>query len=545
MNSKSFGLTLIVVLVVMAGAGFRFESRSDLPLSHDPLTDLVLHPADPSQVLVASSTEVFLRGEKQSWKRLFSIPGKTGLLRHLIVHPRLPETVFLVTEEGILEGNLKRGRSKWIFKEANPPGNRVHAFALDPRNPDHLFVGTERGLFQSRDGGRTWLRPFRWPENQPMEWVGFLPSQPSTLLLGSRGELFFSKDEGDSFESGFSLPLFSREEEILEESEEGKDALQFTSFAFSSRDPSQLWVGTLEGVFESRDGGTEWEKLSDRGLEQGEVRDLVFSDSTHQLIAATSRTVARFHPGEKRWENLPVGLAHPPSSLALRSLPGNGGEMLLIASGGELVEWGLSPLEVPDARPPFFPSPERLEKFQTLVVMEPTVREIQKAALRYGNMGNGKIKRWHWGSRMRAFVPRLTFSKDFNLNENIDVDRGGANDPDKFISGPPERDEGWDLGLSWELGDFLYSTAQTSIDSREKLLVELRESILSQVTRIYFERRRVQMEIALTEPGDLQQHFDLLLRLEELTAQLDALTEGYLSRRLEEIEAAEPEFKAL
>jgi len=216
-----------------------------------------------------------------------------------------------------------------------------------------------------------------------------------------------------------------------------------------------------------------------------------------------------------------------------------------VADGMEVLEWRLGPLEAPFVDPAFVPSPERVELLKKLFSLEPTVREVQGAAIRYGDLGNGKIKRWQWSSRLRAFIPRLTFGKDFSSNASVDIDRGGTNNPDVFISGPEEVDKGWDLGVSWELGDLLYSTAQTSIDSRAKLLVELRESILSQVTRIYFERRRIQMEVALSSPPSPQQHYDLLLRLDELTAHLDALTDGFVSRRLENIYETHPELHDL
>jgi len=82
--------------------------------------------------------------------------------------------------------------------------------------------------------------------------------------------------------------------------------------------------------------------------------------------------------------------------------------------------------------------------------------------------------------------------------------------------------------LSWDLGDLIWSTDQTTIDSRSKLMVELREDVLDQVTRLYFERRRLQAELAADalEPAV---EFDKQLRVEELTALLDAFTGGKFS----------------
>ena len=42
----------------------------------------------------------------------------------------------------------------------------------------------------------------------------------------------------------------------------------------------------------------------------------------------------------------------------------------------------------------------------------------------------------------------------------------------------------------------IFSTEQTSIDVRSRLMVQLRDDILDEVTRLYFERRRLQLELA-------------------------------------------------
>jgi len=413
-----------------------------------------------------------------------------------------------------------------------------------------MYLATEKGLFLSPDGGRRWLWPFRWPENERIEFVGFLPSHPPTLLAASDRELFFSLDEGETFESGFSLPFLSREEkeEIGEEGKELEEkdwGVRFTSFAFSKRIPSRIWLGTLEGVYESPDGGVSWAKLPDAGLEDNRIKDLAFSDNSDRLIAATPSGIYQFRPSERRWEALPFRVSGPQAFIALREDTKNGEEILLVADGKEVLEWGLGPLEAPFRDPAFVPSPERVELLRKLFRLEPTVREVQQAAIRYGDLGNGKIKRWHWGSRLRAFIPRFAFGKDFSSNASVDIDRGGTNNPDVFITGPEEVDQGWDLGFSWELGDLVYSSSQASIDSRAKLLVELRESILSQATRIYFERRRLQTEIVFSPPATGQEFLDLLLRLDELTAHLDGLTDGFLSRQLDKIYETHPDLGEL
>ena len=162
---KQLFFSSVLALSAAAGLGFRSADQSHLPVSHEVLTDITPHPIDPLKLLVTSQREVYLREGDQSWKKLISLPAGSGSCQKVIAHPNLPEKIFLLTEEGVIETNLKGAPPRWIFRKTNPERNRVYSFAIHPEDPKRLFVGTERGLFQSPDGGRSWLEPFEWPEN--------------------------------------------------------------------------------------------------------------------------------------------------------------------------------------------------------------------------------------------------------------------------------------------------------------------------------------------------------------------------------------------
>jgi hypothetical protein len=65
-------------------------------------------------------------------------------------------------------------------------------------------------------------------------------------------------------------------------------------------------------------------------------------------------------------------------------------------------------------------------------------------------------------------------------------------------------------------------------------MVQLRDDILDEVTKLYFERRRTQIELLTQPPKNEKSKIEKELRLQELTASIDALTGGYLSKNIEE-----------
>ncbi len=62
--------------------------------------------------------------------------------------------------------------------------------------------------------------------------------------------------------------------------------------------------------------------------------------------------------------------------------------------------------------------------------------------------------------------------------------------------------------------------------------MQLREDILDEVNKLYFERIRLKVEIDRLSIEDRVKRLEKKLRLEELTASLDALTGGYYSECL-------------
>ena len=71
------------------------------------------------------------------------------------------------------------------------------------------------------------------------------------------------------------------------------------------------------------------------------------------------------------------------------------------------------------------------------------------------------------------------------------------------------------------------------VSSETEDQVELRQDILAEITKLYFDRRRLQVEILLNPKVDIHQKTKRLIRLAELTAAIDGLTGGFLSRALD------------
>ena len=91
----------------------------------------------------------------------------------------------------------------------------------------------------------------------------------------------------------------------------------------------------------------------------------------------------------------------------------------------------------------------------------------------------------------------------------------------------------WGIDISWDIADIVWSSDQTTIDSRSRLTVQLRQDVLDQVTNLYFQRQRLKVELMLMSSAPQREKLYKQLEFEEVTANLDAMTDGYFSRNLQ------------
>ncbi|HOO76485.1 MAG TPA: hypothetical protein PLI51_03980 [bacterium] len=247
------------------------------------------------------------------------------------------------------------------------------------------------------------------------------------------------------------------------------------------------------------------------------------------------------------------------------------------------------------------PPVETLDDLNALFADEPTYNEIQEAAMRFAEVHPDKIESWRQGAKFRAFLPRVSYrynvyddwtdeistgsedSISFEYSYDYEVmssSEQGTNDgygqagssgwpvPEWSMTqeytnrsgqaastrdaygesggtrdyiGTYEEDgntKEWGVMLEWDLRDFLYSEEQTRISKEARELVELRQDVMEEVNTYFFDRRRSQIDMLFSPPTDTASRIDMQLQIARLTANIDALTGGFLSKRLAETKTA-------
>ena len=500
-----------------------------------------------------------------------------GKINYLAIHSPKNQ-IFLATPQGLYNFNPETQSSQAIGQSAGGTFNANYIY-ISTLNSNQVYAATDSGLLESKDGGETWQMIYDPQEAREKQCLSVL-GEGETIFIGTAHGLFYRSIENPQW------TRFSGELGDTAIYELAKDSQYFYVATDSNL---YRWKGNKQSIKKifsvgSKETETETEAIvvPENPVFVRKIKDLVVSGVQRKvLFLATSRGIFRSHNSGKDWsristESLPLDavstlLALPISEIQSTShgkealspddkSSGEGFRLLAATTKGvyelagniwQPVYQGLETNDIRhlaiDPRGNIYAAADKglfvlndSEKLESsnrspASSTEPTIREVQELAIKYADVHPDKIRNWYKASRQKALLPHLSAGLGRNDGELLHWD-SGAN-PDALVKGRETLD--WDVTLTWDFSDLIWSSDFTSIDSRAKLMAELREDILDQVTRLYFERRRIQVELINNAQIGVTKFQEKQMRIEELTALIDALTGGEFSRRVEKVDEGE------
>jgi photosystem II stability/assembly factor-like uncharacterized protein len=216
-----------------------------------------------------------------TWSPIFD-KGGSGSIGSLAVANSDHNTIYVGTGEACIRGNISHGDGVYKSLDAGKTwkntglhdSRAIGKVIINPNNPDIVFVAalghpfgpnTERGVFRTLDGGKTWDKVLYKDENTGAIDVAFDPHNPNIL---------------------FAALWQARR----------------TSYSFSSGGPGS-------GLYRSNDGGTTWKRLEQHGLPKGPygrigIAVAANSDRVYALIEAHNPEggLYRSEDGGETWD---------------------------------------------------------------------------------------------------------------------------------------------------------------------------------------------------------------------------------------------------
>ena len=183
------------------------------------------------------------------------------------------------------------------------------------------------------------------------------------------------------------------------------------------------------------------------------------------------------------------------------------------------------------AAAPAPPTKKVLRKLRLRFEREPQVREVQKAALQFFKVHPNIVARYRRGALWKAIVPEI--EANFNWGRT-DGDRRLVDAIYQRVF--PVKDSEFTKNTNYTVGVRAHWYFDRLVFNAEVLdvtsLVGVQEGLLREITSLYFTRRRLITIFALNPPQNPGEQITESIRLDEITANIDALTGGFFGREL-------------
>jgi photosystem II stability/assembly factor-like uncharacterized protein len=265
----------------------------------------------------------------RTWQPIFD-DQPTGSVGDVVVAPSNPNVLYVASGEGLQRPDLSvgdgiykttDGGKTWIntgLREAQ----QIGGLAIDPTDENRVFAAvlghpyganTERGIFRTLNGGKTWERVYYVDENTGAIQVVIDPKNPQIIYAdmwagrqgpwengafdGAESGLIKSTDGGKTWKKlSNGLPTAAQ-------------GLSRIGFCVAPSNPNRLYA-TVEappqygGIYRSDDGGENWSKMTGDGRYWGRGTDFaeIKADPKNADIVYTANVVTwKSVDGGKSW----------------------------------------------------------------------------------------------------------------------------------------------------------------------------------------------------------------------------------------------------
>jgi photosystem II stability/assembly factor-like uncharacterized protein len=232
------------------------------------VTSMAMSPVNPDVLLLASADGVVRSTDGgHSWRK--TTGWQVADVRSIVFDHANPAAAYAATAWGPLRST--DGGATWQLAQEGLARLYCQTILADPARGGHVLLGTEDGVYASRDGALTWQRA-EFPAVTVLR-LAESPAEPRLILAGTQGRgAWLSRDGGQTWTAA----------------DPGSATANLYAAAISPHAATQLAVGGWAvGVRVSADGGRTW---TDRtaGLPAKNVFVLAFDpDVKGRLWAST------------------------------------------------------------------------------------------------------------------------------------------------------------------------------------------------------------------------------------------------------------------
>ena len=161
---------------------------------------------------------------------------------------------------------------------------------------------------------------------------------------------------------------------------------------------------------------------------------------------------------------------------------------------------------------------------------EPTLQQVRERAMRHAGLASRPERGWARRARLAGLMPALTVRATRGSGWDFDLSR--ASSGTERLDEGTDGDIGYEARATWDLERLVFDDAEIRSAETAQRLHRVRLQIGAQVTALYYKRRKLQIVQLYDSLDDTAAALMQQADIDELTGQLDALTDGWFSRQL-------------
>jgi photosystem II stability/assembly factor-like uncharacterized protein len=216
-----------------------------------------------------------------------------GDVRVVTIDPRDKNRLYISTLDGQIHTSADGGRSWRLLVNLNRPQLILDQLLVDSRDSKIIYTSGHRykaagGFFRTTDGGATW-KESKELRNESIHSMTQSAKDPNILVVGTLSGIWISKNSGEDWEkvSSSTMPI-------------NIDAL-----AIDPRNSETMYAGTWWRAYKTTDAGKNWRLIKDGMIDDSDVFAVTLDprDANHIIASACSGIYESTNAGE-RWAKI-------------------------------------------------------------------------------------------------------------------------------------------------------------------------------------------------------------------------------------------------
>jgi photosystem II stability/assembly factor-like uncharacterized protein len=244
-------------------------------------------------ILAGFSQAFNVDGENHLFRSLTVIGPEGGDVRSVAVDPRNPDRLYISTLDGQIYTSADGGKTWEFLVNFGIPLLILDDLLVDIENSNIIYASGHRhkepgGFFKSTDGGKTWKRS----EDLKKEAIHAMTQStldPNIIIVGSANGIFISRDRGESFKKIDSPTV----------------PVNINSLAIDPTDTNIIYAGTTWRPYKTTDGGQTWRLIKKGMIDDSDVFAIEIDQTnpSHVIASACSGIYESFDKGET-WKKI-------------------------------------------------------------------------------------------------------------------------------------------------------------------------------------------------------------------------------------------------